>query len=171
MNTTTNVVDYDYKGMEDYDGSYFNTLKQNDNLEWFLPIHLPGHWLLAYIDFRNKLVEVFDSWKRTPRPVVIANIKLVIEHIFAAHAERDHKAYHDTTLKDDAEWTFYDRNVMEPLTPQQQDGFNCGIFVLWFIYCKLSKGLDVRPMTYTPQVLRKEFVKALVNRTLTILPF
>jgi Ulp1 family protease len=157
--------------METYDCAYFDTLKQNDALEWFLPIHLPGHWILAYIDFRNKVGEVFDSWNNTPRPVVIAHLKLLIEHIFATHAGRDHKEYHANTLKNDAEWTFFDRNVTEPLTPQQQDGYNCGIFVLWFIYCKLSKGLNVRPMTVTPQVLRKEFAKALVNRQLTFLPF
>ena len=170
-NPDTGSEHYDYKGMETYDCAYFDTLKQNDALEWFLPIHLPGHWILAYIDFRNKVGEVFDSWNNTPRPVVIAHLKLLIEHIFATHAGRDHKEYHANTLKDDAEWTFFDRNVTEPLTPQQQDGYNCGIFVLWFIYCKLSKGLNVRPMTITPQVLRKEFAKALVNRQLTFLPF
>jgi hypothetical protein len=170
-NPETGSEHYDYKGMETYDCAYFDTLKQNDALEWFLPIHLPGHWILAYIDFRNKVGEVFDSWNNTPRPVVIAHLKLLIEHIFATHAGRDHKEYHANTLKNDAEWTFFDRNVTEPLTPQQQDGYNCGIFVLWFIYCKLSKGLNVRPMTVTPQVLRKEFAKALVNRQLTFLPF
>lgn len=48
-----------------------------------LPIHLhvPGHWILAYIDFRNKVVEVFDSWKKTPRPVVIANLKLPLRRV------------------------------------------------------------------------------------------
>ena len=61
--------------------------------------------------------------------------------------------------------------MTEPLCPQQDDGYNCGIFVLWFIYCKLSRDNSVRQMCFSPLSLRKNFVKALVNRRLTFLPF
>ncbi|KAJ7108450.1 hypothetical protein C8R43DRAFT_1139990 [Mycena crocata] len=42
--------------------------KINETRAIILPIHVPAHWICAFVDFDNNYIAVFDSWKRNPVP-------------------------------------------------------------------------------------------------------
>jgi len=68
-------------------------------------------------------------------------------------------------------WKFIDRNATAPLCPQQDDGYNCGIFVLWFIYCKLSHNNEIRPLEMNTKELRLQLAMSLAVGKLNSLRF
>lgn len=42
--------------------------KVDDTRMAILPIHVPSHWICAFVDFDYKYLAIFDSWEREPVP-------------------------------------------------------------------------------------------------------
>ena len=80
-----------------------------------VPIHLPGHWTLAVINFRMHRFEYFDS-KGGSNGSVLANLQRWVQD--------EHNDKKGGTLFDTRDWPKVHSNM-----PQQGNGTDCGVFM------------------------------------------
>ena len=100
--------------------------KDLNNLQMCIPIHKPGHWILAWIDFRLKTIEIWDSLQHE-RKDVLTNLWTFVKKLFTENGQEAPKV---------PEWKSIDNKTKTPLQP---NGFDCGVYVIWFVYCKLFR--------------------------------
>ncbi|KAF8898377.1 hypothetical protein BD779DRAFT_1795101 [Infundibulicybe gibba] len=89
--------------------------------------HANAHWTAAAINFRQKRIESYDSMGMT-RSAVFRHLRAYVD---AEHREKKRKAFDFTGWVD---WAPED-------TPQQENGYDCGVFTCQFLE-SLSRGVE-----------------------------
>ena len=87
-----------------------------------------SHWICSCINFKKKRIEIYDSMGGGQLYI----FKMLRNYLQSEHINKKGRDF------DFNEWIdFWSEN-----TPQQNNGFDCGVFTCMFMNC-LSKGLDV----------------------------
>ncbi|EMD41725.1 hypothetical protein CERSUDRAFT_110298 [Gelatoporia subvermispora B] len=94
--------------------------------------HNNAHWTAAAINFRRKRIESYDSMGMERDQV----FKLLRMYLDAEHRNKKKKPFNFTGWED---YTL-------PDTPQQENGFDCGVFTCQFLEA-LSRGEESFPFT------------------------
>ncbi|KAI0757243.1 hypothetical protein C8Q80DRAFT_1215920 [Daedaleopsis nitida] len=104
--------------------------------------HNNAHWTAAAINFRKKRIESYDSMNMDRTQV----FKLLRQYIDAEHRNKKKKPFDFTG------WVDYTL----PSTPQQENGFDCGVFTCQFLEA-VSRGEEDFPFTQAnmPYLRRK----------------
>jgi Ulp1 family protease len=124
----------------------FTTAEELDACEtFFMPIHVPGHWVGALVSMHSKTIELYDSLHKQ-RNDVLRNVLGVVEAIF----KKFNKGFTPT------DWRLVTSNHMIQL---QTDSYNCGLFVIWNGLCLLHLN---RPMRM-PQNFRKTVLEWILH--------
>lgn len=91
-----------------------------------MPVNLGQlHWVCAAINVAKKRFEFYDSMGRSS-PTVCNTLR---EYVMAEHLDKK------KTAIDLSDWEDY----FDPKTPQQENGFDCGVFTSQFIECLSRK--------------------------------
>jgi hypothetical protein len=88
------------------------------DVKLLMPVHINGdHWVLAFIDFKNKHYSYYDSFQHS-RPIIKENLRRLLKD---AHQHQDPEGNFSLN-----EWTT-DRNGMKG--PRQTNSIDCGVFL------------------------------------------
>jgi Ulp1 family protease len=89
-----------------------------------LPVHSPGHWTLLVVDFKAKVFTYCDSLydQSVTCATAVQVAKDFSDYVCRYNADNDADSY------DFSGWHLKIPNNI----PQQQDGYNCGVFVCQF---------------------------------------
>ena len=104
----------------------------------FVPINLGlSHWILALIDFQEKKIQLYDSYRKKmrPRPNLLEGL--------LRYLKDEHQNKKGRPMDDEDSWNLIDVQINE--TPHQVGDNDCGVFICIFAYL-LSKG---RPLDFT----------------------
>ena len=96
-----------------------------------LPIHLPGHWTLAAVRFDERTVHYYDSLY-SPGDEYMKTVWMFLQD----HYKNSGRGKMSQEEKN--KWRF----INHPECPQQQNGYDCGVFVCCFSLC-LTFGLPL----------------------------
>lgn len=137
----------------------------------FFPVNLFNglHWILVVYDTQNKILTGYDSYiKGIPNEVIDEILKKVLVYLrlefFTLFRKKD-----DTSQKrEHYVLTGVELQVLiaEQLV-QQEDDFNCGVFVCWYMYClcnSLSLTTPILP-NFRDEILTKIFTTDLSKFT------
>ena len=96
-----------------------------------VPFNIGGsHWVAASISIRDRFIKFFDSLKSFNNELILTSYAEKIHSVLFMYGKsksRDLKVYR--------EWEIvYEKNI-----PQQENGYDCGVYALQFIEC-LSRG-------------------------------
>jgi sentrin-specific protease 1 len=83
-----------------------------------IPVHLGVHWCCGFIDFRRKTLELYDSMGFSE----IAFFRVMRDYLESESQDKLGKPFDLTG------WT----NVKTNQCPQQDNGYDCGMFALKF---------------------------------------
>ncbi|KAJ1911708.1 hypothetical protein IWQ60_010016 [Tieghemiomyces parasiticus] len=94
-----------------------------------IPVHLPGHWTCAVVNFRNRRIEYYDSMLGdNSRAFQVIRDYLTAEHQDKKQTPFDLSGWTDWCPKD---------------IPRQQNGYDCGVFTCIFAeYCSRAEPFD-----------------------------
>lgn len=95
-----------------------------------LPINVPTHWLLVYINLETKTINLFDSLGH-----YYYRLLRNINHWISTVTETDFSVYY---MKD---------------IQRQRDGHSCGVFVCYYMYCLVYKK-DLYRVRFDPRLYR-----------------
>jgi sentrin-specific protease 1 len=103
--------------------------------EIFIPIDIGGlHWILAVIHIQQKIIQVYDSCGEPYRQY--------LKNLFQ-YLKDEHESKKGSPLPGAKEWRLVGTDKKE--TPQQHNGYNCGVFVCMFAYfLSLGRPLESR---------------------------
>ena len=103
-----------------------------DFLLVLFPLLQTSHWFLSVFDFENKELYILDPYVEEKNENFV-----VSEHMKELDKlERDYLLIHFTKTYPQEPWTPLKKFVkIPPLIPQQEDGWNCGVFLLQFSLC------------------------------------
>ncbi|RDX56113.1 cysteine proteinase [Lentinus brumalis] len=118
-----------------------------------IPInHGNAHWTAAAINFRKKRIEAYDSMNMNPSPVH----KALRQYLNAEHMDKKKKPFDFTGWED----------YVQPETPQQENGYDCGVFTCQFLEA-LSRGEeDFRFTQANMPYLRRKMVWEIAHNKL-----
>ncbi|KAI0651616.1 cysteine proteinase [Trametes meyenii] len=104
--------------------------------------HNNAHWTAATINFRKKRIESYDSMGMDRGSV----FKLLRQYLDEEHRDKKKKPFDFTGWQD----------YLLPDTPQQENGYDCGVFTCQFLEA-LSRGEEDFPFSQTnmPYLRRK----------------
>jgi len=101
-----------------------------------IPVHVPGHWVLAVINFHDNRIEFYDSLGGSGH-YILSHLKL---YIIMESWVRKHQDYNISELK------------LEAINaPRQYGSIDCGVFVCKFAECAC---LD-KPMEFSQSQMSK----------------
>ena len=91
------------------------------------PLLQTSHWFLSVFDFENKELYILDPYVEEKNENFV-----VSEHMKELDKlERDYLLIHFTKTYPQESWTHLKKFVkIPPLIPQQEDGWNCGVFFM-----------------------------------------
>ncbi|KAJ6505464.1 hypothetical protein C8R45DRAFT_1091191 [Mycena sanguinolenta] len=89
-----------------------------------LPIHVPSHWICAFVDFDKKYLTIFDSWKRNTVPGNVTWDKSVHSQIFKLIKEWLNRLF--LSLQEIIDWDEWDIDPNPKGQPYQVNGHDCG---------------------------------------------
>ncbi|KAF8969304.1 hypothetical protein BDZ97DRAFT_1915273 [Flammula alnicola] len=111
----------------------------------FIPINKPEelHWLLAVINFSERTIKLYDSWQATQKINSTAqqwddSVGADIIQILIAWLQREARSHGQKFRFSD--WNFFTAGYSKHVMPTQDNGTDCGIFVMLFIYHILHFG-------------------------------
>lgn len=96
------------------------------------PVHTPGHWSLIAVTFHNRRITYCDSLNNPGA----GPMKKVSNYL-----QDDEKQYSGKAIQDQEQWNFESVQC-----PQQDNYFDCGVFVCCFSLC-LTYGLPLSTFT------------------------
>ncbi|KAJ3568969.1 hypothetical protein NP233_g5360 [Leucocoprinus birnbaumii] len=115
--------------------------------------HNNAHWTAAAINFRRKRIESYDSMGMA-KDVVFTNLR---KYIDAEHQNKKKKPF---------DWTGWVNYAPDELTPQQENGFDCGVFTCSFLEA-LSRGEEMFRFTQQDMpYLRRRMIWEIAHTTL-----
>ncbi|KAJ7735805.1 hypothetical protein B0H16DRAFT_1575415, partial [Mycena metata] len=120
-----------------------------------LPIHIPAHWICAFVDFDRKYMTVFDSWERDPVP---NNDWKLSEHrsIFRLLMECLQRLF--LNLKSVIDWKDWWLDPCPVNQPYQVNSVDCGPHVCLLMSCLASRQItDIRELNtiITPESVQR----------------
>lgn len=133
------------------------------NLENFstllLPYHVDvggsGHWCLLSADTSSKTVRHFDSLS-TPKLGKIAFQKFL----------KFLKVYHEFSLHDLGHPSEWKLKPVGMAYPKQKDGYNCGVFVIYYIKCIMNR--EAFPKDFDANEFRSILMVKLIKTTFSM---
>ena len=135
-----------------FDGDIFQLRK----LHILVHVHVDNHWILATIDMRLKEIQIYDS-KGNEYLDIQNNIKR-----YLIDEWRDKNQNNNPTPI----WKCVPNNKT---IPQQQDGFNCGIFVCLYAYFQMKNYSLLFHRSHLSNI-RQYFVWSLITDKISFVP-
>ncbi len=93
----------------------------------FLPLHLIGHWILCVCHVKTKIIEFYDS--------LFAPERTGLAYVYVI-------PFLNTLFKFDGESVRWEVKNFGLASPQQPNGYDCGIYVIHTVWCIL-RGIQV----------------------------
>ncbi|KAK3230108.1 hypothetical protein Dsin_001989 [Dipteronia sinensis] len=93
-----------------------------------IPCHLPGHWVLCHVLFKERKVLLFDSLNE--RDETSHRLKDVCALLYLLPSLLKHTGYYEEMKMDPHASPFTVQSMGFELIPQQDDGYSCGVFLM-----------------------------------------
>jgi hypothetical protein len=135
------MENYNYSKVCEFNkrGDYIDELLLSEYEVLFLPFHQPGHWVLFVCSIKTRRIEMYDSlWNASRSNLASIFAKPFLNALFSL--ERNEK------------WEIKNHGIS---MPQQDNGFDCGIFVIHTVWCLLrSIPVTAPPANFRETVLQ-----------------
>ncbi|KAK3224396.1 hypothetical protein Dsin_011421 [Dipteronia sinensis] len=92
------------------------------------PCHLPGHWVLCHVLFKEGKVLLFDSLNE--RDGTSHRLKDVRAILYLLPSLLKHAGYYEEMKMDPHASPFTVQSMRSELIPQQDNGYSCGVFLM-----------------------------------------
>ncbi|KAK3184184.1 hypothetical protein Dsin_031470 [Dipteronia sinensis] len=93
-----------------------------------IPCHLPGHWVLCHVLFKEGKMLLFDSLNE--RDGTSHRLKDVCALLYLLPSLLKHAGYYEEMKMDPHASPFTVQSMRSELIPQQDDGYSCGVFLM-----------------------------------------
>ncbi|XP_073236946.1 sentrin-specific protease-like [Porites lutea] len=84
----------------------------------FIPVHLPGHWVLGVVDFGSKVISYWDSMKSSANCAFYENLRSFL---------KEESVKRGRTFLEEQWLDQYPQDI-----PKQDNAYDCGMFVCMF---------------------------------------
>ncbi|KAH6922318.1 hypothetical protein HPB50_013100 [Hyalomma asiaticum] len=118
-----------------------------------VPLHSPGHWCLAVVDFRRRHFAYYDSLNAAVYDQ-IGCLELLQQYL---EDESQHKRNHGL------DWENWTLKIMD--VPQQQNGSDCGMFTCQYAEC-ISRDAPISFGQQDMAYFRKRVVYEILHQTI-----
>ncbi|KAJ7035326.1 hypothetical protein C8F04DRAFT_1098881 [Mycena alexandri] len=129
--------------------------KVDDTRMAILPIHVPSHWICAFVDFDYKYLAIFDSWEREPVPNDDWK-ESNHAHIFCLLMEWLQRLF--LSLESAIDWTEWRLDPCPVNQPYQVNSVDCGPHTCFLMSCLVARQTtDIRKLNtiITPESVQK----------------
>eukprot|EP01130_Rhizamoeba_saxonica_P002383 TRINITY_DN12196_c0_g1_i1.p1 TRINITY_DN12196_c0_g1~~TRINITY_DN12196_c0_g1_i1.p1 ORF type:complete len:542 (-),score=110.11 TRINITY_DN12196_c0_g1_i1:23-1648(-) len=148
MKLTENGI-YDYSKVSRWTAKIGVDIFEYDYI--FIPIHLPAHWVLGVINFKDQRFEYYDSMNGNPRK----HLAVLRRYVRDEHMDKKGSNFDLTG------WTNY-----QPRVPQQNNGYDCGVFTCQYAE-HISRGSPIDFVQRDMPYFRKRMIMEIVNKSLS----